>query len=174
MTVNIAVLGSSGDIAVPRELVLAHDFARLAASEGYRILVGSNEGIMGAAAAGAALSGGVTVAILPVEKTVDPNLFTMVIRTGLGWGSFSQVLVNSCAAAVFVGGGAGSLIELCLCYLNGIPSLLLGGESRLAGAFREGLVPDARHLTEITIFETPTETLQRIDEILREKMQERR
>src|SRR5437773_1910884 len=83
---QVAILGSSGDLATHIELVLAADVGREVARNHLVLLTAGDDGVMGAAAEGAKQAGGTTVAILPAAKSLQKAwLYDVVINTGLNW-----------------------------------------------------------------------------------------
>jgi uncharacterized protein (TIGR00725 family) len=159
---QIAVFGSAGDIATAEEKACAREFASLAAREGYCLLVGGDDGVMGAAAEGVKSESGEVIAVIPQDKTIErPELFSAIIQTGLAWGSFSQVLVNSCHAAVFVGGGVGTLTEMCMTYLNLTKGVILG-KSNLTAHISDKQIYGDRMLPEFYCTESPEDAVAKI------------
>jgi len=158
---QLAILGASGDIASEEELQLASELGSVAAQNGYTCLVGGDDGIMGAAGRAAFNESGKVVVILPAGKRLETNMeCTAVINTGLPFGTFSQVLLSSCNAAVAIGGGAGTLIEICYAYLHGIPIAILGANSNLSRLITDGKIPDNRGLQEIKVHNNCQSTLE--------------
>jgi len=150
---QLAILGSSGDIATAEESQLASELGSLAAQSGYTCLVGGDDGIMGAAARAAFKESGQVVAVLASGKSLgSAREFAAVIKTGLPFGTFSQVLLSSCDAAVVIGGGAGTLAEICFAYLNDIPLAVLGADSILSRLIADEILPDNRKLRKIPVY----------------------
>jgi len=112
----IAVIG---DGQVPRgsaEAELAEELGRRLVESGFRLLTGGLGGVMEAASRGArgspSFQPGDTVGLLPGFDPADANPWVDVaIATGLD--HLRNGLVASADAVVAVGGGAGTLAELC-------------------------------------------------------------
>lgn len=111
---QIAILGSAGDIASVAETALAAELAAILVKGGATVLVGGDDGVMGAAAEAAKLAGGTVTCVLAAQKTLTHRAaaFDTVIRTYLPYGPAAAPLIASADAAVIIGGGVGSLLEI--------------------------------------------------------------
>jgi uncharacterized protein (TIGR00725 family) len=122
---------------------------------GYRIITGGMGGIMEAACRGARESTlyreGDTVGLLPGHMPSAANSFVdIVIPTGLAYGR--NYLVAHADAVVAVGGGAGTLSEICYAWMHKRLIIALGEEGwsgKLAGEkldlrIRYNDIPDDR------------------------------
>ncbi len=124
----LAVVGSGearpGDRIYREALVVG----RLSVDAGFRILTGGLSGVMEAAHKGAKGSAvyreGDTVALLPGNDPGDANRYAdIVIPTGLG--RARNALVGAADAVIAVGGGAGTLSEICFAWMRGTPIVAL-------------------------------------------------
>ena len=112
----IAVVGDAHLVTDDPRLDLAHQLGKALIDSKYRLLCGGKGGVMNAAAVGASTSSryqsGDTVALLP-EDDADfaSDSMDIVIPTGLGLAR--NALVARADALVAVGGGAGTLSEMC-------------------------------------------------------------
>lgn len=80
---------------------------------GYILITGGRGGIMEAASKGAFNAGGVSIGILPSTSMKDANQYcSIVIPTGIGHAR-NVITALSCDAIVSIGGGAGTLSEIC-------------------------------------------------------------
>lgn len=102
------------------------------------LVTGGRGGVMEAAARGAAGAGGLTVGIMPGTDARSANPWCdVVIPTGLG---HARNVLTGLAGdfIVAVGGGAGTLSELCFGWIHARPIYVLGGSGgwsdRLAGS----------------------------------------
>lgn len=87
-----------------------------AARAGWVVLTGGGGGVMAAACRGAAVEGGLTVAVLPTERPAAgyPNPWVRLpIFTGTGSGR-NNINVLSAELCVAIGGGSGTLSEIAL------------------------------------------------------------
>ncbi len=119
MSARKPLIAVIGDGRVPRgsvEAELAEELGRLLVEAGFRVLTGGLGGVMEAACRGARGSPGFqpgdTVGLLPGFDPAEANPWVDVpIATGLD--HLRNGLVASADAAVAIGGGAGTLAELC-------------------------------------------------------------
>ncbi len=123
----------------PKEL-LAEELGRRLIDHGYRLLTGGLGGVMAAAARGARSSSrhtsGDIIGILPDDDVVEVNPWIdIAVPTGLGHGR--NAIVAHADAIVAVGGGAGTLSEMCFAWLHDRLVIALacpGWSGRVAGA----------------------------------------
>lgn len=106
---------------------LAGRVGRLLAQRGAVTLCGVDDGVMGAAAAGARSAGGVVIGIQPGEKTKDADEdLSGLIATNMGEAR-GAVLVGSADAVIVIGGSWDTLSEVALANHRGIPVISLMG-----------------------------------------------
>jgi uncharacterized protein (TIGR00725 family) len=116
----IAVIG---DANVPPGLqkdLLAEEVGRLLVDAGFRVLTGGLGGVMEAACRGARSSSryqsGDTVAVLPGHDPAEANAFVDVaIPSGLD--HVRNSIVAHADAVIAIGGGAGTMSEICLAWI---------------------------------------------------------
>ena len=127
-----------GDSDAAAEVVaIAERVGTLLADHGITLITGGRGGVMEAASRGAATAGGITVGIVPETGTADANQWcTVAIPTGLG---NARNVVTALAGdfLIVIGGGAGTLSEMCFAWIHGRPILTLegcGGWSDRVGA----------------------------------------
>ncbi len=118
-------------------LALAEDAGEMLGRLGITLITGGRGGVMEAASRGAARAGGLTVGITPGSQAAAANEWCdVVIPTGLG---HARNVLTALAGdfIVAVGGGAGTLSELCFAWIHGRPIYVLQGSGgwsdRLAG-----------------------------------------
>jgi len=121
----------------PDALDLAGQVGFMLASHSITVITGGRGGVMEAASQAAVQQGGRTVGILPSTQMDDANPWcSIVIPTGLG---HARNVMTALAAdmIIAVGGGAGTLSELCLAWIHGRPVYVMEGSGgwsdRLAG-----------------------------------------
>lgn len=107
---HVAVIG--GNPAEPPQLEAAAEVGRLLAERGAVVVCGGTEGVMEAAARGAAEAGGVVLGILGTLERADANEWvTIAVATGMG--ELRNGLVARAAdVLIAVGGGHGTLSEI--------------------------------------------------------------
>ena len=119
----VAISGPSD--AAPPDLVDAETVARWAAEHGHVVVCGGLDGVMAAAARGAAAAGGTSVGLLPGDTRdgAAPEL-TVALATGLG-DMRNALLVRTSDVVVCIGGSWGTLSELALAVRTGVPVIAL-------------------------------------------------
>lgn len=116
---RIGVMGSSSCPLPVQER--AHAVGYLIARAGAILICGGRGGVMEAAARGAKEGGGITVGILPGDTDVEANPYIDIpIVTGLGMAR-NAVNVLSSQAVIAVAGSYGTLSEIALAGVFGIP-----------------------------------------------------
>ena len=136
---TVAVIGDAICKLNSKTELHARRLGTLLIDSGYRIITGGMGGIMEAACRGAKESKryreGDTVGLLPGHTPSAANLFVdIVIPTGLDYGR--NYLVAHSDAVVAVGGGAGTLSEICYAWMHKRLIIALGQEGwagKLAG-----------------------------------------
>ncbi|MCG8309503.1 MAG: TIGR00725 family protein, partial [Cytophagales bacterium] len=83
------------------------------ANLGFAIVTGGRGGIMEAVNKGAFQAGGISIGILPSSSILEANQYcNIVIPTGMG-DARNAITALACDALVSIGGGAGTLSEIC-------------------------------------------------------------
>lgn len=116
----IAVIGDAKLQPGSPKDVLAEDVGRALVDAGYRVLTGGLGGVMEAACRGARHSAsyqpGDTVGVLPGHDPNDANGFVdIAIPTGLD--HVRNSVVAHADAVIAIGGGAGTMSEVCLAWI---------------------------------------------------------
>ncbi len=125
----------------------AYELGNLVARQGWILLTGGrNVGVMAAASRGAKSVGGLTIGILPDQKTESVSEFVdIAIFTDLGNGR-NNINVLSSDVVIACGMGAGTASEIALAVKNQKKVLLLT-EDQSAKAFFTSLSPENVFLT---------------------------
>jgi len=85
------------------------------------LICGGEGGVMEAACKGAVSAGGLTIGILPGNSRKQANPFVSIpIITGIG-SARNYIVAKSAQAVIAIGGGYGTLSEICFALKNGIP-----------------------------------------------------
>ena len=119
-------------------LALAEDAGEMLARRGITLITGGRGGVMEAASRGAARAGGLTVGIMPGTDARAANPWCdIVLPTGLG---HARNALTALAGdfVVAVGGGAGTLSELCFAWIHGRPIYVLQGSGGWSGRLAGG------------------------------------
>ena len=143
---QIGVFGSWDQDLEPQVVSTAEQVGALIAGRGDIVFTGGSTGIMEAAMRGAKKGNGVTVGIIPVEKKADYRFLgshiDIHIMTGMGEFGKLAPLVNSVDGAVAIGGGAGTLMEISMMYLQNKPLILIPVGGYLSDRIRALLTDD--------------------------------
>jgi uncharacterized protein (TIGR00725 family) len=112
----VAIVGDANIAPDSLKYKLAFETGKALIDAGYRIQSGGLHGVMEAAFKGAHASknhkDGDTIAIIPSFNADDANEYAD-IAIGTGLDVFRNVLVANASAVVSIGGGAGTLTEMC-------------------------------------------------------------
>lgn len=121
--IKIAICGSSKD-KLPVNLVKkAREIGEaLAKDKRVVIFTGATTGYSYEAAKSASACGGFTIGISPAENykehveayKLPTTHYKILIYTGLGYKARDVVLIRSVDAVIFIGGGTGTICELCI------------------------------------------------------------
>ncbi len=116
---RLGVLGSSS--CSPRIMEVAADVGRLIGKAGAILVCGGRGGVMEAAARGAKEEGGITIGILPGDSDSEANPYIDIpIVTGMGQAR-NAINVLTSQAVIAVAGAYGTLSEIALARVVGIP-----------------------------------------------------
>ena len=114
---QIAVIGYNSDKSNEITNKIAYEVGTEIAKANAVLLSGGLGGVMENACKGAKDQGGLTVGIIPQEEAQFANKFCdVVIATGIGYARDFMV-ASSADGIIAVGGGVGTLIELCVGYM---------------------------------------------------------
>lgn len=118
---NIAVCGSAATNAAAEIGAKAFHIGELIAQSGNTLFTGATFGFSYEAAKGAHAAGGNVVGIAPGESLadqyarcehIDPEYWTTIIYTGVGYKMRDVVMIRSVDAVIYIGGGVGTLVEM--------------------------------------------------------------
>ena len=136
---QIGVIGynKSSSIQISQTtLSLAYEVGKNIAKRNAILISGGLGGVMESSCKGAKDQGGFTIGIIPHEDFSQANDYCdAVICTGIGM-SRDFIVANSSDGIISVGGGVGTLIELCVGYMTKIPMVAIknsGGVSDIYG-----------------------------------------
>ncbi|MCS7314529.1 MAG: TIGR00725 family protein [Bryobacterales bacterium] len=117
-----------GDSDPPGHVVrMAEEAGRLLARLGITVVCGGLGGVMEGVSRGAREAGGLVIGIVPSSRLEDANPWcSVVIPTGMGHG---RNVLTALAGdfVVALGGGAGTLSEICFAWIHGRPIFVLTG-----------------------------------------------
>lgn len=164
--IRVGIIGSASDQGFNDENVVVAEQLGVAVAKREWVLLYGPERQMSSlpylAAKACRESGGTTIGVAHGSARApvyDAGAASVLIYTDTGGGGGREiVLVNSCDFVVVVGGGSGTLTEMCLAYMNYVPIVAMkrsgGWADRLAGEYL-----DAREKYRIAEAETAEEAL---------------
>lgn len=122
----------------PEVVNLAEQVGALLARLGVTVVSGGLGGVMEGVSRGARQAGGLVVGIVPSNRLEEANRWcNVVIPTGIGHAR-NVLTVLAGDFVIAIGGGAGTLSEICFAWIHGRPILTLTGwggwADRLQGA----------------------------------------
>ena len=122
---QVALIGDSD--ASDRGLEAAQAIGAMVAGLGLTLITGGGGGVMEAACRGARQAGGLTVGILPSDSLEDANPYCrVVLPAGMGHAR-NALTVLGADLVIALGGGAGTMSELCFAWIHAKPILGLQG-----------------------------------------------
>jgi uncharacterized protein (TIGR00725 family) len=114
---QIAVIGYNSDKSNFLTDKVAYEVGREIAKANAALICGGLGGVMESACKGAKEHGGLTVGIIPQEDfTYANNFCDIVIASGIGYAR-DFIVATSADGIIVVGGGVGTLLELCVGYM---------------------------------------------------------
>jgi len=125
------------------------------------LITGGLGGVMRAACRGAQESGGTTIGIIPQDNSSHANEFCdIVIPSGMG---LTRDFLNALSAdgVIVVGGGSGTLSEICAAYMYKKPIVTLKNSGGIASKYADTYL-DHRKNVKIVGVETPQQAIKYI------------
>lgn len=132
---QILLIGHNDNGCLDSHRNIAYETGRLVAERGAVLVTGGMGGVMEAAAMGAREAGGISVGIIPHKDPAAANPYCdVVIPTGIGL-MRDFVNVHAAHGIIIVGGGAGTLSEMCAAYMYRKPMVAIRGTGGMADRF---------------------------------------
>ncbi|HXW02501.1 MAG TPA: TIGR00725 family protein [Candidatus Nitrosotenuis sp.] len=158
---QILVIGNNENGCTPELEKAAYDIGQEVAKSGSVLISGGLGGVMKGACHGARDAGGLTVGIIPQNDPSFANEFCdVVIPSGLGLArDFLTAL--SADGVIIVGGGSGTLSELCAAYMHKKPIAALKNSGGIASQYTDQYL-DHRRNVKIVGVSTPQEAVKYI------------
>ena len=155
------VIGNNDNGCTPELEKLAYDVGSEVAKSDSVLMSGGLGGVMRAACRGAQESGGTTVGIIPQDDSSHANEFCdIVIPSGMG---LTRDFLNALSAdgVIVVGGGSGTLSEICAAYMHKKPIVTLKNSGGIASKYADTYL-DHRQNVKIIGVETPQQAIKYI------------
>ena len=162
---QILVIGNDDDGCTPELEKLAYDIGAQIAKSNSVLITGGLGGVMRAASRGAQESGGITVGIIPQDNSSYANEFCdIVIPSGMG---LTRDFLNALSAdgVIVIGGGSGTLSEICAAYMYKKPIVALKNSGGTASKYSDVYL-DHRKNVKIVGVETPQQAIKYILELI--------
>lgn len=158
---QILVIGNNENGCTPQLEKLAYEVGQEIAKSDSVLITGGLGGVMRAASHGAHDAGGLTVGIIPQNDPAFANEFCdIVIPSGLGLArDFLTAL--SADGVIVVGGGSGTLSEVCAAYMHKRPIVALKNSGGIALQYADKYL-DHRKNVKIVGVDTPKEAVKYI------------
>ena len=164
---QILVVGHNENGCTPEQEKLAYETGIEIAKAGCVLITGGLGGVMQAASHGAKQGGGLTVGIIPQNDHTSANEFCdIVIPTGMGL-TRDFLTALSADGVIVIGGGSGTLSELCAAYLHYRPIVAIRNTGGTAEKFIDNYL-DQRKNIKIVGVNSPKEAVKKILELIDE------
>ena len=158
---QILVIGHNTNGCTPQHEDAAYEVGAAIANSNSVLITGGLGGVMEAASRGASEAGGLSVGILPQDDASFANPYCdVVIPTGMG---LTRDFLNALSAdgIIVIGGGSGTLSEVCAAYMHKKPMVAIRGLSGSVAPYVDGYV-DHRKNVRIEGADTPREAVSAI------------
>ncbi len=158
---QILVIGHNTNGCTPQHEDAAYKVGAAIAASNSVLITGGLGGVMEAASRGASEAGGLSVGILPQDDASFANPYCdVVIPTGMG---LTRDFLNALSAdgIIIVGGGSGTLSEVCAAYMHKKPMVAIRGMGGSVAPYVDGYV-DHRKNVRIEGADTPREAVSAI------------
>jgi uncharacterized protein (TIGR00725 family) len=162
---QILVIGNNTNGCTPKHEKIAYDVGVEVAKSDSVLITGGLGGVMAAASHGAHDANGLTVGIIPQDDATMANQFCdIVIPTGMG---LSRDFLNALTAdgVIIVGGGSGTLSEVCAAYMYKKPMVAIRNIKSSVEPYIDGFL-DHRENIKIIGVDTPQDAVKKILELI--------
>ncbi len=164
---QIGVLGWAGSEEYPsggptrKELDMAQEVGYLLAKKGTAVVAGGKGGIMESAAKGAKeIKNSITIGVITGPRGTSNQWIDVEIITGAKISGWDEVLLPlMCDAVIIIGGGVGTLQEICVSYRNKIPIIIMEESFGWASKVLAEKYLDSRKTTPILSAQSPKEAV---------------
>ena len=152
------VIGNNDNGCTPELESMAYETGKEVAKSNSVLITGGLGAVMKAASHGTKDPGGLTVGIIPQDDPTMANSFCdIVIPSGMG---LSRDFLNALSAdgVIVVGGGSGTLSEICAAYMYKKPIATLKNSGGMATKYSDQFI-DHRENVKIMGFNTPKDAV---------------
>ena len=167
---QILVIGHNTNGCTPKHEKIAYDVGAEIAKSDSVLITGGLGGIMEAASKGAHESNGLTIGIIPQDDPTLANEFCdVVIPSGMG---LTRDFLNALSAdgIIIVGGGSGTLSEVCAAYMHKKPMVAI---RNLGGAIEQYIDSYLDHRKNVKIIgaDTAQDAVLKVLELINQQSQ---
>ena len=155
---QILIIGNNENGCTPELEKIAYDTGSEVAKSNSILITGGLGGVMKAASKGAKKSGGLSVGIIRQNDNSEANEFCdIVIPSGIG---LMRDFLNALSAdgVIAIGGGSGTLSEICAAYMYSKPIVVLKNSGGTSSKFSDQYL-DHRKNVKIIGVETPKDAV---------------
>lgn len=158
---QILVIGNNENGCTPELEKLAYEMGKEVANSDSVLITGGLGGVMRAAAHGAHDAKGLVIGIIPQDNPSFANEYCdVVIPSGLGL-SRDFLTALSADGVIIIGGGSGTLSEVCAAYMHKKPMAALRNSGGMATKYADQYL-DHRQNVKIVGVNTPQEAIKYI------------
>ena len=162
---QILVIGNNTNGCTPTHEKLAYEIGQEIAISDSVLITGGLGGVMTAASHGSHDANGLTVGIIPQDDASLANQYCdVVIPTGMG---FARDFLNALSAdgVIIVGGGSGTLSEVCAAYMGRKPMVAIRNLKSSIDPYIDDFL-DHRKNVKIIGVDTPQDAVKTILELI--------
>ena len=163
---QILVIGHNTNGCTERHRTAAYEVGAAVAMSGSVLITGGLGGVMEAASRGAHEAGGLCVGIIPQDDPSHANPYCdVVVPSGMG---LTRDFLNALSAdgIIIVGGGSGTLSEVCAAYMHKRPMVALRGMGGAVAPYVDGYL-DHRNNVKIVGADTPRDAVELLLPLIR-------
>ncbi len=143
---QILVIGNNDNGCTEEHRRVAYEVGAEVARSGSVLVTGGMGGVMSASSRGAHEAGGTVLGIIPQDDASLANRYCdIVVPTGMG---LTRDFLNALSAdgVVIVGGGSGTLSEICAAYMHRKPMVAVRNMGGVTAQFVDGYVDHRRNV----------------------------
>ena len=155
---QILIIGNNDNGCTPEIEKIAYDAGKHVAESNSVLITGGLGGVMKAASHGAKDANGLTIGIIPQDDSSLANEYCdIVIPSGMG---LSRDFLNALSAdgVIVIGGGSGTLSEICAAYMYKKPIATLKNSGGMATKYADQYL-DHRENVKIIGFDSPKDAV---------------
>lgn len=162
---QILIIGHNTNGCTEKHSKIAYETGSEVAKTGHVLITGGLGGVMLAACHGARDANGLTVGIIPQQDSHEANEFCdIVIPTGMGL-TRDFLTALSADGVIIIGGGSGTLSEICAAYMHKKPMVSIRGMGGVTQQFIDTYIDHRKNIKIIGV-DTPKEAVEKILELI--------